>query len=59
MMARRAAPVVRDLVQIGRTLGVEMAERMYLALREEPRDAHGDRIDWTAIAAEITRPLAV
>lgn len=52
-MARAGAMVLADLVRIGLALGVEVAERMYLALREEPRDARGDPIDWTIIEAQI------
>jgi hypothetical protein len=47
--------LVRDLVAIGVVLGPDTAERMYRALHEEPRTAHGDRIDWTTILAEINR----
>jgi hypothetical protein len=47
--------LVRDLVTIGVVLGPETAERVYLALHEEPRTPRGDRIDWTTILAEINR----
>jgi hypothetical protein len=47
--------LVRDLVAIGVVLGPETAERVYLALHEEPRTPRGDRIDWTMILAEINR----
>lgn len=46
---------VHDLVTIGVVLGPELAERMYRALHEEPRTAHGDRIDWVTILREIQR----
>lgn len=47
--------LVRDLIDIGVALGPDTAERVYRALHEEPRTAHGDRIDWTTILAEIHR----
>lgn len=53
MSSRASHLVVRDLVTVGRTLGMEMAERLYLALAAEPRDAQGDRIDWLVIRARI------
>jgi hypothetical protein len=46
---------VADLIAIGIALGPATAERVYLALHEEPRTARGDRIDWTTILAEIHR----
>lgn len=51
--SQRMRLLVSDLIAIGVTLGVEMAERAYLSLREEPRTAQGDRIDWTTIHAAI------
>lgn len=50
---RVTAMLVRDLILIGEALGVDVAERIYYALAEEPRDARGERIDWTAICAVI------
>jgi hypothetical protein len=55
LMARAATVVVHDLIRIGKTLGLETAERMYFALAQEPRDAQGTRIDWTAIRAWIVQ----
>lgn len=55
---QRMRLLVSDLVAIGVTLGVEMAERAYLSLREEPRTAHGERIDWTTILDLIRRQQA-
>lgn len=47
--------VVRDelLVAVGRALGVSAAEELYLALASEPVDAHGARVDWEVIGAQI------
>ena len=47
------AVLVSDLIAIGVTLGLEMAERVYLSLRDEPRAANGMRIDWSVIRREI------
>jgi hypothetical protein len=46
---------LRDLIRIGVVLGPDVAERVYLSLREEPRTAHGVRIDWLSIHEEILR----
>jgi hypothetical protein len=43
-----------DLILIGTKLGVSIAERVYLSLRDEPRDAQGHRIDWKDIREKIT-----
>ena len=44
---------IADLIAIGVTLGPDVAERCYYSLAQEPRDAQGDRIDWTVIRAAI------
>jgi hypothetical protein len=46
-----------DLIHIGLTLGLDLSERVYLSLRDEPRDRHGNRIDWTTIRAKICAGL--
>jgi hypothetical protein len=53
--ASAMAIVVSDLIRIGVVLGPDIAERVYLSLREEPRTAHGIRIDWLSIYGEIVR----
>lgn len=48
---------VEDVVRIGVVLGVDLAERVYGSLREEPLTPRGDRIDWEQIAASIQRRI--
>lgn len=48
---------VDDLVRIGVVLDVALAERVYGSLREEPRTAKGERVDWQQIAAAIQRRI--
>ena len=52
--ARAVRIHIQDLIDIGVTLGPDVAERCYYSLAQEPRDAQGDRIDWTVIRAAIT-----
>lgn len=47
--------LVSDLIRIGVALGVDVAERIYLSLRDEPRTAQGERVDWTVIRETIVR----
>lgn len=49
MDARSSLLLVTDLIRIGQSLGIDVAERLYLELREEPRDISGNPIDWTQI----------
>jgi hypothetical protein len=45
---------VEDLVAIGRTTSVVVAERVYRALAQEPLNRYGERVDWLVIRALIT-----
>ena len=47
--------LIHDLIRIGAVLGVDVAERVYLSLRDQPRTAHGDIVDWLEIRAAIDR----
>lgn len=51
--------LVADLIQIGVRCGLETAERVYLSLAQEPRDAQHNAIDWLTIRTEIARQRAV
>ena len=53
VQTRGVAVLVADLIRIGQMLGSDVAQRIYFALREEPRDAQGRRIDWLDIAGWI------
>lgn len=50
--------LISDLIRIGVVLGLDVAERIYQELRDEPRTAQGDRVDWTEIRAAILRQKA-
>jgi hypothetical protein len=43
---------VDELVTIGKTCGVSLAEHVYLSLAREPTE-HGERVDWLTIQARI------
>lgn len=49
--------LARELVYIGETAGVDAAKRVYEALKDEPVDLHGDRVDWSVIERDIYRAL--
>ena len=50
---RAVGLLVSDLIEIGCKLGMPLAERVYLSLRDEPRDAQGNKIDWVQIRCWI------
>lgn len=53
--ARASQLRVSDLIRIGVTCGIGVAERTYYSLSREPITAQGERIDWLVIRAEIVR----
>jgi hypothetical protein len=43
------------LIAIGRTCGAHVALAVYLALKQEPLDRAGERVDWLLIERAILR----
>jgi hypothetical protein len=44
---------VEDLIVLGQATSIALAERVYRALAQEPRNRDGERVDWLEIRSRI------